>query len=379
MAYTKFEDFTLRNSVDTGNEYVVGYHSSGNNKYELRYPISLFKTGDDFTINITGDATGSGSSIINLTLASVNNNTGTFGSNTSIPIPTVNAKGLITAISQVPIQVSANSLIGTTLASNITSSSITSVGSGYILHTIADVSNWNNAYTFTSSFNTNYNELVGINSVSGTNGFLKKISNSVWTLDTNSYLTENQTISLSGIVTGSGKTSITTSIADAALSIAKTANLQSTLDTKMSISNYPNIVYIEGLSGTSGILRKTTTNTWSLDTTKYVAELTSINTLASTITAYTLISTDSNKIIESTSSSPVTISIPDKSVYNFAIGTKIDIMRYGTGTVTFSVGTDNIIRSRNNLLTIGHQYAGVSLIKRSNGTVDEWYLIGDLA
>jgi len=46
----------------------------------------------------------------------------------------------------------------------------------------------------------------------------------------NSRLTENQTITLSGIVTGSGKTTITTAIADGALSIAKTSGLQSALN-----------------------------------------------------------------------------------------------------------------------------------------------------
>ena len=54
------------------------------------------------------------------------------------------------------------------------------------------------------------------------------------------YLTANQTITLSGIVTGIGTTAITTAIADAALSIAKTSGLQTALDAKM--SNYTGTV-----------------------------------------------------------------------------------------------------------------------------------------
>jgi len=57
----------------------------------------------DIGLNITvsGDATGDlTSGDIGLTLATVNANVGTFGSASTIPIVTVNAKGLITAISQ---------------------------------------------------------------------------------------------------------------------------------------------------------------------------------------------------------------------------------------------------------------------------------------
>ena len=46
------------------------------------------------------------------------------------------------------------------------------------------------------------------------------------------YLKSNQTITLTGVVTGSGSTSITTSIADGALSIAKVSGLQAALDSK---------------------------------------------------------------------------------------------------------------------------------------------------
>lgn len=59
---------------------------------------------NDPTITIAGDADGSatmtnlGNTTINITLDSVNSNTGTFGSTTAIPVVTVNSKGLITAV-----------------------------------------------------------------------------------------------------------------------------------------------------------------------------------------------------------------------------------------------------------------------------------------
>lgn len=82
-------------------------------------------TGSDFTI--TGSpVTTSGD--IDLTLATVNSNVGSFGSSTAIPNFTVNAKGLITAAGTSAVVAPAGTLTGTTLASNVVTSSLTSVG-----------------------------------------------------------------------------------------------------------------------------------------------------------------------------------------------------------------------------------------------------------
>jgi len=54
-------------------------------------------------ITISGDATGSGTTSIALTLKSVNANVGTFGTSTLIPVVTVNTKGLVTAMANVAI------------------------------------------------------------------------------------------------------------------------------------------------------------------------------------------------------------------------------------------------------------------------------------
>ena len=145
----------------------------------------------------------------------------------------------------------------------------------------------------------------------------------------NARISGNQTITLSGIVTGSGTTAITTAIADAALSIAKTSGLQTALDSKQAtlsgtglvLSTAGTITYVTNnsanwntafternrwdggatglvaatgrtslglvigtdvqaydadlqaigaLAGTSGILRKTAANTWSLDTNTFI-------------------------------------------------------------------------------------------------------------
>lgn len=55
------------------------------------------------TVTLTGDVTGSGTTSIATTLATVNSNVGTFGSGTQVAQVTVNAKGLVTAVTNVPI------------------------------------------------------------------------------------------------------------------------------------------------------------------------------------------------------------------------------------------------------------------------------------
>jgi len=74
----------------TSSGTVVGSNLSGTN------------TGDQ-TISLTGDATGSGSSNVPVTLASVNSNTGNYGNSTNVPTVTLDAKGRVTAATNTPI------------------------------------------------------------------------------------------------------------------------------------------------------------------------------------------------------------------------------------------------------------------------------------
>lgn len=79
------------------------------------------------TITLSGDVTGSGTTAITTTLATVAL-AGTTGSSIAIPVITINAKGLTTSITTAAVVAPAGTLTGATLASGVTASSLTSLG-----------------------------------------------------------------------------------------------------------------------------------------------------------------------------------------------------------------------------------------------------------
>lgn len=92
--------------------------------------------------------------------------------------------------------------------------------------------------------------------------------------------------------------------------------------------------------------------------------------------AYTLVVTDAGNSLKVSESANTTIYIPENSSNSFKVGQKIEILRYGTGTVTISPVSGNVtLRSKNSANKISAQYSGAVLTKV--GT-NEWLLIGDL-
>lgn len=93
-------------------------------------------------------------------------------------------------------------------------------------------------------------------------------------------------------------------------------------------------------------------------------------------TVYILAYSDRDKMVEMTNSLANTIIVPLNSTVEFPIGTKIDVVQYGSGTTSITPASGVTIRSNGGLLSVASRYVAVSLIKRAT---DEWYLVGNLS
>ena len=148
----------IRSSSQTGSINGDIWNDSGSLKF---YNGSATKTLAFTDTNITasqlpaftGDATSSAGSSA-LTLATVNSNTGQFGAASTVPVITVNGKGLVTAVSTATVVAPAGTLTGATLASGVTASSLTSVGTLTGLTVSGDVAiNGGDLTTTATTFN----------------------------------------------------------------------------------------------------------------------------------------------------------------------------------------------------------------------------------
>lgn len=93
-------------------------------------------------------------------------------------------------------------------------------------------------------------------------------------------------------------------------------------------------------------------------------------------TTYTFVLADAETIVEFTSGSAVTVTVPPNSSVAFNAGTCIEILQYGAGTVTVAAGVGVTVRSPSGMLDLNGQYSAAVLRKRAT---NEWMLEGDLA
>lgn len=94
------------------------------------------------------------------------------------------------------------------------------------------------------------NDLTAIAGLSGTSGLLKKTATDTWTLDTNSYITGNEEITISGDVSGTGATSISITSVSASFIKSGTDGSNLTNLTASQLSNFSTDVRSQISAGT---------------------------------------------------------------------------------------------------------------------------------
>ena len=194
----------------------------------LSWDATTYLTGNQ-TITLSGDITGSGTTAITTVLASVIT-AGSAGSASVVPVLTYDAKGRLTAVSTATILIPSSQVTGLsyfatgTAASNLTGplpaisgAALTGLTSGQI----SGLTAWATA-TYPAG-----------------NGLLRSTTG-VLSWDTSVYLTGNQTITLSGDITGSGTTAITTVLATVNGNVGTFTNATVTVDAKGRITAVSN-------------------------------------------------------------------------------------------------------------------------------------------
>lgn len=93
-------------------------------------------------------------------------------------------------------------------------------------------------------------------------------------------------------------------------------------------------------------------------------------------TSFSLSFSDQSKVIQCSSASNITITIPTNALIPFEKGIEFAIVRYGTGEVIFSPSGGVILNSSESLRAINGQYEAATLKKIDT---DEWLLLGSLS
>lgn len=202
-------------------------------------------------------------------------------------------------------------------------------------------------------------DLTAIAALAGTSGLLKKTGADTWTLDTSTYLTENQSITVSGDASGSGSTSISLTLANSGVSAGTYKSV--TVDAKGRVTAGTNPTTLSGYGITDAMPATSSLVAYSSGTGI---------TINDTVSSYV------NNIVNITSTTgAITVTLNDST---YPVGTQINFLRNTAQTVTFANGTATVYATPG--LKMRAQYSMATLLKVTDGSGsgDVWILTGDL-
>jgi hypothetical protein len=96
---------------------------------------------------------------------------------------------------------------------------------------------------------------------------------------------------------------------------------------------------------------------------------------AQTGTTYTTVLADDGKLITCDNAASIALTIPPNSSVAYGIGTQINIMQLGAGTVTITAGAGVTLQSAGSKLKTDAQYAVATCAKIAT---DTWVVVGNL-
>ena len=96
---------------------------------------------------------------------------------------------------------------------------------------------------------------------------------------------------------------------------------------------------------------------------------------AQTGTTYSVVLSDDGKLITCDNASSIALTIVPNSSVAFGIGTQINVMQLGAGTVTITAGAGVTLRSAGSKLKTDAQYAVATCLKIAS---DTWVVVGNL-
>jgi hypothetical protein len=214
---------------------------------QLSADTSTYLTGNQ-SITISGDVTGSGTTAITATLANSGVTAGSYGSGSAIPVLTIDSKGRVTSASTSAVTIGAGALtlsIGTAGATNTT----VTVGTG-----TGFTANSTTASTYDIKVGPALTNLAALMTTAGA-GFIKRGATAdTYSIDTSTYLTGNQSITISGDVTGSGTTAITATLAASGVTAGTYGS--STSIPQITVDSKGRITAVTGITTSGGTITR---------------------------------------------------------------------------------------------------------------------------